>query len=416
MGALDGVRVIDVGVLVQAPQCALLLRDLGAEVVKVELPGFGDQSRWLPVEIGDPRSAYFSACNRGKRSMTLDLRQVAGKEAFLRLVARSDVLVSNFKPGTLDGWGLGYEVLSEVNPGLIVAAGSAFGHRGPDAHREGADLSAQALGGLISTTGRDGEAPTPVAVTICDHIASQNLVAGILAALIARGRTGRGQRVEVSLLGSQIWAQASEYTAYLLTGTVPGRANGGHPLIAGLYGIFPTLDGWIAIVGVAGANRPVFYDVVGRPELFEDPRFNAPLLTHENKAALFAELSVTFATRPTSEWAGLLGAAGLRYAPVRDYADAAADPQVWANEHLVRVPGADGRETTVVASPIWMSDTPTTTATVAPELGQHTEEILLELGYPCPKSPPASDHGSRGTGVGNSPENPGVEDPSGGAG
>ncbi|HSS10654.1 MAG TPA: CoA transferase, partial [Acidimicrobiales bacterium] len=227
MGALDGIRVIEAGLLVQGPQAAATLGAWGADVVKVELPGFGDQSRWLPLTPTDPRSAYFIACNRGKRSVTLDLRSEMGQEAFLRLVEQADVVITNFKPGTMEGWGFGYEEVAVRNPRIIYAAGSTFGAAGPDASREGADLSGQAAGGLISTTGVDGGDPTPIAATIADHIASQNLVAGILAALFARERTGCGQHIETSLVGGQIWAQASEYTAHLLSGQTLGRANRG---------------------------------------------------------------------------------------------------------------------------------------------------------------------------------------------
>ena len=249
-GALDGVRVLEAGLLVQGPQASALLAQFGADVVKVELPFVGDQARWLPAAPGETRSAYFSACNRGKRSVTIDLRSPDGQTVFHRLAATADVVISNFKPGTMDAWGLGDEALRATNPALIYASGSAFGAVGPDAEREGADLSGQAAGGLISATGLDGGEVTPIAATIADHLASQHLAAGVLAALIARGRTGHGQRVDVSLLGSQIWGQASEYTAYLLSGVLPGRPNRGHPLIPALYGIMPTADGWIAIVGV----------------------------------------------------------------------------------------------------------------------------------------------------------------------
>ncbi len=179
-------------------------------------------------------------------------------------------MITNFKPATMDGWGLGYENLAARNPRLVYATGSAFGPIGPDAEREGADLSAQASGGLISATGTDEGEPTTIAVTIADHISSLNLVNGVLAALLARERTGRGQRVDVSLLGSQIWAQASEYTYYLASGELPGRPNRGHPMIPGVYGIVPTADGWIAIVGVTGPNRPSFYGAIGRPDLADD--------------------------------------------------------------------------------------------------------------------------------------------------
>jgi CoA:oxalate CoA-transferase len=375
VGALDGIRVIEAGLLVQGPQAAALLGDWGAEVVKVELPRFGDQARWLPVQPGDSRSAYFIAVNRGKRSVTVDLRRAEGREVFLRLAERADVVISNFKPGTMEEWGLGYEDVSARNPAVIYAAGSTFGPIGPDAVREGADLTGQAAGGLISTTGVDGSEPTPVGATIADHIASQNMVAGILAAMVARSRTGRGQRIDVSLLGGQIWAQASEYTSYLLTGRVAGRANRGNRLIPGLYGIFPTADGWIAIVGVVGAARDRFYQVIGRPELSE--KFPQPLYWAADKAELFPILDAAFSARTTAEWCDALGRAGLRFAPVRDHAEVAADPTVWANEYLVKVDG----DSTVVGTPVRFSDTPARANATWPELGQHTEEVLLEAGY-----------------------------------
>jgi crotonobetainyl-CoA:carnitine CoA-transferase CaiB-like acyl-CoA transferase len=377
-GALHGLRVVEAGLLVQGPQAAATLSDWGAEVVKVELPGFGDQSRWLLLAPDDPRSAYFIACNRGKRSVTIDLRNSSGREVFLRLVETADVVITNFKPGTMEAWGLGYEEVAARNPRVVYAAGSTFGEIGPDAQREGADLSGQAAGGLISTTGMDGGDPTPIGVTIADHIASQNLVGGILAALVARARTGTGQRVATSLLAGQIWAQASEYTAYLLSDRVAGRANRGHPLIAGLYGIFGTMDGWIAIVGVVGRARAIFYETIGAPDLSE--RFPEPFYWAAQKAELFPLLDAIFATRTTEEWCKILSAAGLRHAPVRDHAQVAADPAVWENGYLTNVETSSG-QAAVVASPVHFSHTSARVSATAPELGQHTEEVLLEIGY-----------------------------------
>jgi crotonobetainyl-CoA:carnitine CoA-transferase CaiB-like acyl-CoA transferase len=343
-------------------------------VIKVELPGRGDQSRWLPVQPDDPRSAYFIGCNRGKRSVTLDLRTPDGRDIFLRLAEWADVVITNFTPGTMDRWGLGYEDVAVRNPCVVYAASSAFGFEGTDASREGADLSGQAAGGLISTTGVDGGDVTPVAVTIADHIASQNLVAGILAALVARERTGRGQRVTTSLLGGQIWAQASEITGCMLRGAAAGRSNRGHPLIPGLYGLFRTADGWIAIVGVVGRMRETFFDLVGRPELHE--RFPEQLYWEADKAELFPLLDEAFVAEPTAVWCQRLDAAGVRNAPVRDHAEVIADPNVWANGYLARVEGDD-----LVAAPVSFSDTPAQPSAAIPELGQHTEEVLLELGY-----------------------------------
>jgi crotonobetainyl-CoA:carnitine CoA-transferase CaiB-like acyl-CoA transferase len=380
MGALSGIRVLDLGVLVQAPQAALLLGDMGATVIKVELPGMGDQSRWIPATYGHSESGYWIGCNRGKQSVTIDLRKPEGRDVFLRLADTADVVVSNFKPGTLDEWGLGYEVLAARNPRVIYATGATFGAIGLNAHREGADLAGQAAGGLISTTGVDGGPVTPMGATIADHMSSQHLASGILAALFARVTTGRGQRVDVSLVGGAIWAQASEFSAYLASGKIPGRSNGGHPLINGTYGILATANGHIAVVGVVAAARPAFAKLMGNEALFDDPRFAAPLMSEENKIALLGVLGPMFATKTTDEWMTELRAIGARCAPVRDYAAIVADPDVYENGYLVKVQDPNRGEYTVVGSPLRMSDTPMVPSVRAPELGEHTEEVLLELG------------------------------------
>jgi len=382
MGPLDGVRVLEAGLLIQGPQAALTMQEWGADVVKIELPGFGDQSRWLPLARGDRRSAFFTAYNRGKRSVTVDLRVPRGRDVFLRLVEDADVVITNFKPGTMEEWGLGYADAADRNPLIIYAMGSSFGPAGPDAEREGADLSGQAAGGLISTTGGRGAGPSAIGATIADHISGQNLLSGILAALYARERTGRGQLIETSLLGGQLWAQAGEYTRYLLAGEISGPSGRGHPMIPGIYGLFPTADGWIAIVGTAGPARDLFYRTIGRPDLIE--RFPSLLYFEDDKAELWPILDEVFATRPTGEWCKLLGAAGLRFAPVRDHAEVAADPGVRANGYIATVEDteAGGIPTEVVRPPVRFSDTLLPTARPRPpELGQHTEEVLLQAGY-----------------------------------
>ena len=381
MGALEGIRVVDVGLLVQGPQAGQTLRDLGAEVIKVELPGLGDMARWIPISMEDLRTPYFEACNRGKKSITIDLRITEGANIFRKLVDTADVLVANFKPGTLEAWGLSYEELSKTNPGLIYAMGSTFGPEGKGADREGADLAGQAAGGLISTTGSDGEPPTPVGATIADHIGSMNMTVGILAALFSRNVTGKGQRVDVSLLGGQIYAQASEYTAYLMTEKVPGRSNGGHPLLPMAYGILETADGHIALVGVLPDKRQALYEAAGVPELIEDERFAPIIYTTEIRQELFRLLADGFKAKTTDEWAAILDRIEVRYAPVNDYAQAASDPLVITNNYIVELEDVNGETRRVVGSPIKMSDTPTSPSASAPELGQHTEEVLLELGY-----------------------------------
>ncbi|MGH0031291.1 MAG: CaiB/BaiF CoA transferase family protein [Myxococcota bacterium] len=380
-GALAGLRVLDLGLLVQGPQAALLLADLGADVVTIELPGVGDQARWIPVSMEDRRAPYFVGCNRGKRSVTLDLRVPAGREAFLRLVEGADVVISNFVPGTLERWELGWEVLSRRNPRLVLGSGSSFGPLGPDAGRRGADLAGQAAAGLVRATGHDATDASPVGVTIADHIGSQNLANGVLAALLARERTGRGQHVEVSLLGGLIYAQASEFTYTFLTGRDAPPPAGGHPLIPMLYGVLPTADGAIALVGVPEPQRKAFYAMIGRPELGDDPRFDRPLLTHETRRALFALLADTFREKTTASWETLLREAGVRYAPVRRRSEVARDPGVYANGYLQRIEHPEWGEMPAVGVPIRLSDTPAAPGAVAPELGQHTEEVLLEAGF-----------------------------------
>ena len=379
--ALEGIRVIDMGLLVQGPQAAQLLGDLGADVIKVELPELGDQGRWIPISLQDLRAPFFVGCSRDKRSITLDLRHEAGKEVLFKLVETADVVISNFVPGTLERWGLGYEELAQCNPRVILGTGSTFGPVGNDAKRKGADIAGQASGGLIRATGTGSGDGGPVGVTIADHIASQNLANGVLAALFARERTGRGQRVDVSLLGGQIFAQASEYSYAMMTGQNPEPGSGGHALIPMIYGMLPTQDGQIVIVGVQVPQRAAFFEAIGRPELLENPAYTGLLLAHAQRIALFEELAPTFRQKTTAQWEVILSKGGFRHAAVRSPVDVAADEAVYENGYLQRIEHPEWGEVSAVGSPIRLSDTPARPGQVAPELGQHTEEILQELGY-----------------------------------
>ncbi len=380
-GALEGITVLDIGQLVQGPQAGATLADMGASVIKIELPMVGDLSRWVFCAAEDTRSAYYVACNRGKKGMTLDLRTGEGAGIFLKMVETADIVISNFKPGTLEGWGLGFEDLQRVNPGIILACGSTFGPIGPDAELEGADLAGQCAGGLISTIGYDDTPYTPVGVTIADHIGAQNLLSGVLAALFHRERTGTGQRIEGSLLGGQIWAQASEYTHYLMTDELPGRGHYSHPLLRGVYGIFRTRDGWIGIVGVPPDCREAFFEAVGHPELADDERYQGLLTHREDLTELSERLNPVFGTKTTDEWCAALRALGVRFAPVRDYAEASADPGAWENGYFQQVSDAAGEPRTIVGAPIRMSLTPLQPSGDVPALGQHTDEILARYGF-----------------------------------
>ena len=381
-GALEGIKVLDLSTLVQGPQAAALLHDLGADVIKIELPGVGDLGRVVaPLEEAGGHSAVFIANNRGKRSMTLDLRTESGAAVLKKMVETCDVVLSNFKPGTLEEWGLGYDDLAEVNPQIIWAAGSFLGPFGPEATREGADMVGQAYGGLISTTGDDGGPMTPVGTLVADHCGSQSLAQGVLAALYARERTGKGQRIDVSLVGSQIWLQSTEFTHYGLTGELAGRSNGGHPLVYALYGIFPTLDGYVAIAGCPEHLWPKMVEAVERPDLHDNPRFGSYFATADVRAELREVFTEIFKTRSTEEWCERLAAAEQRFAPVRTHDQVMEDPQSAANNYIVTVDHPDWGETKLVGCPITMSATPTRWGTEVAEIGQHTEEVLLEFGY-----------------------------------
>ena len=379
-GPLAGIKVIDVGLLVQGPQAAALLGDMGAEVIKIELPNFGDQSRYIFLGEGDNRSAYFEACNRGKLGMTLNLSKPEGAEILKKLAIDADVLVSNFSTGTLDEWGLGYEALAKLNPGLIWAAGNTFGPLGEDSQREGADLAAQCAGGLVNTTGCDGDPPSPVGVTIADHIGSLNMVCGILAALHARKTTGRGQKVEVSLLGGQIWAQASEYTHYLMTERLPGRSNFGHPLIRGTYRIYATQDGWLGLIGVPAGSLDELLIALDRADMLVDERLTT-LTTADGQAWFVSQIEQAFAKRTTDHWCETLRKTAVRYARVQSYAEVVGDSNTWENGYFGSATDAEGIERKFVGSPIRMSATALRPGVQAPTLGQHTEEILQNLGY-----------------------------------
>ena len=357
-----------------------MLADLGADVVKIERRDYGDVARVIPISDADRRSAYFFACNRGKRSVALDVTNPAGRDVALRLIATADVMISSFVPGVMERLGLGYETCSALNPRLIYATASALGAEGPDANRKGVDLVGQAVGGLMRTTGQDGEFPTPVGAVIADSAGGMTLTIGILAALLARAQSGRGQQVDASLLGAQIWQQASELSFYLVGGRNGERANRGHAFLPAVYRTFETKDGHLVIAGVTEREREGFVRALGHPELAEQ-RFLSPANGPLDLAAVFARLEPIFRERTTADWCERLGREDQRFAPVNDYAAVANYEQAYANGYLRRIEHPDWGPMSQVGSPISLSDSPAEPGVRAPELGEHTEEVLIEAGY-----------------------------------
>tara|TARA_Y100000817_G_scaffold195995_1_gene153247 strand:- start:540 stop:1727 length:1188 start_codon:yes stop_codon:yes gene_type:complete len=381
VGALSGYRVLDLSILVQGPQAAAMLHDLGAEVTKIELPEVGDLGRWLTVAIDDDRSPYVEANNRGKRSVTLDLRTAGGKRALMRLVEAVDILIHNFVPGTVEEWGIDYDALKKINPSLIYAAGSTFGPEGPNSQREGADMVGQAEGGIVSVTGHDDGHPTIVGAVIGDHFGAQNLITGILAALVHRERTGVGQRIDVSLVGSAIFAQSSEMTYTMLSGKSPGRPNNNHPILRGLVHRCPTSDGYIYLLGIPEHLWNDFALCLDREDLVDDPRFATLVPALEDVETLRTIIDDVFPSRTTEEWEQRLRSAGQRYGRVKTYEEVVSDDTNLANGYIVQVEHPTYGSISVVGNPIGMSETPTRVGVVAPELGEHTEEVLLEAGF-----------------------------------
>ncbi|MDA0815405.1 MAG: CoA transferase [Chloroflexi bacterium] len=385
-GPLDGVRILDLSQWQQGPYATTLLSDLGASVIKVERPGYGDAGRHSlgGYDATHPAPDFF-AHNRGKRGITVDLRHPRGRELALELATSMDVVVSNFRHGIIEQWGLGYEEFRARNPRLIYAYASGTGDRGPEAGRPMFDIVAQALGGIMSVNGEEGTPPTPVGTFMGDQIGAMWLAVGILGALVAREQTGEGQRVDVSLLGAQVALQSFEITHYLFHGELPRRAGRGHPQAGILWNTFPASDGYFAMAGVREDRWSAFADLVGAPELGADPRFDTPAHRNEHRGPLLARLDAIFCTRPVREWMELLATIDIACGPVQDYSQVATDPQVLANEYVREMDHPHMGPIRYVNTPIRFSDTPVVNQGAEPVLGQHTEEVLLELGYDWPQ-------------------------------
>jgi crotonobetainyl-CoA:carnitine CoA-transferase CaiB-like acyl-CoA transferase len=374
-GPLDGIRVLDLTRALAGPYCTMFLGDFGADVVKVEQPQVGDDSRgWGPPFVGT-ESAYFLSINRNKQSITIDLKRSEGIELVRRLAGAADVLIENFRPGTMERFGLGEPQLRALNPRLIYASLSGFGADGPMKDSPGYDLVMQAYGGFMSITGtRDGE-PTKVAVAIIDIVAGLMLGKAIMAALFSRERTGSGQKIDTSLLEAEVACLIPYGSDYLASGKVPGRWGNAHPNIVP-YQTFNTRDGYMVVGAASEGNWHRLCQAIGRPELAGDPRFakNAQRVAHREE--LIATLQGTFRARDTADWLELLSDAGLPCGPVNTIDKVFTDPQVLHRNMLLEVEHPTAGKVRMAGMPVKFSCTPATLRLPPPLLGQHSEAVL----------------------------------------
>ena len=381
MSALAGLKVVDLSHIMAGPACTRMLADMGAEVIKVEKSAGGDDSRRMaPPLIGD-EAAAFLMMNRNKRGIALDLRTEGGKQVLRRLLAKADVVVENYRRGTLAKLGFDYESLRRDNPGLIYCAISGFGRSGPYADRGGFDLIAQAMSGIMSITGSSPEdPPVKCGPPLTDITAGLLATIGILAALRKREETGWGQMVETSLLEAGIIQTYWQSAMTFATGVAPGPLGSAHPLTAP-YQAFPTSDGWIVVGGANQSNWLRLVEVLEAPELAKDPRFldNEQRMAHRKE--LEEELNRRFRTRSCSDWLACLEKAGLPAGPVYDIKQMHEDPQVLAREMVVEVEHTKLGPVKTLGLPIKFSDTPGGPRRGAPLLGEHTHEILREHGF-----------------------------------
>ncbi len=388
-GPLAGIRVLDLSRVLAGPYCAQMLGDAGADVIKVESPAGDDTRAWGPPFLAgcEPQpgrpgdSAYYVSCNRNKRGIVLDLTTPHGQEALCRLVARADVLIENFKPGTMERWGLGYEdVLRPLNPRLVYVNISGYGRTGPDADLPGYDFVAQAVGGLMSITGEPEGDPMKVGVAVTDLTTGMMAAFAVCAALIARQATGRGQRVDLSLLETQVAWLANVGQSYLVSGQPPRRWGNAHPSIVP-YELFHAADRPI-VVGVGNdAQFARFCAVLGRPEWAADERFATNPARLRHRRELVGLIARELRTRPAAEWLAAMRAAGVPSGPVRTIPEVFADPQVLARGMKVECNHPVAGLISLIGIPFKFSDTPATVRRPPPRWGEHTAEVLAEIGY-----------------------------------
>jgi len=391
--ALDGIKVLDLSRVLAGPWCTQILADLGADVVKIERPGVGDDTRtWGPPFVKDAngndsdQASYFTACNRNKRSVTIDMATPDGQALLRQMAAQADVVVENFKTGGLKQYGLDQETLRRANPRLIYCSVTGFGNDGPYAERAGYDLMIQAMTGMMSITGRpDGEpggGPLRVGVALTDIFTGVYASTAILAALQVRHRTGEGQHIDMALLDVGMAILANQASAFLNTGKAPARQGNTHPSLAP-YQDFPTLDGAMLLAIGNNGQFARFCEAAGQPGWASDARFATNTLRVKHRGVLIPMMEELTRTRTTADWVALLEDKAVPCGPINDIAQAFDDAQVKARGLAVTLPRDAGDGITAitgVASPLRLSATPPVLRRAPPALGQHTREVLAELG------------------------------------
>jgi len=375
---LSGIRVLDLTRVLSGPFCTALLGDLGADVLKVEAPE-GDSIRGQGA-MKDGLSTYFAQFNRNKRSIVLDLRTPQGKEVLARLIARSDVLVENFRPGVLARMGFTDERLRELRPSLVTCAINGFGSSGPYRDRPAFDFIAQALSGFMAVNGRADDPPLRSGLPVSDLIAGLYAALAIVAAVRHAQATGQGQAVEVSLTNGLVSFLSYIATNYFASGVVPARSGNDHP-IAAPYGLFPTRDGQIAIAPPDDAFFGRLADALGMPGLKDDPLYRTQIDRVANRARINAIVGGALAANTTAHWVETLNKASVPCGPVLDVAQVFQDPQVLAQEMVMDVEHPGRGLIRMLGFPMKLSATPCAVRRTAPELGEHGEEVLAELGY-----------------------------------
>lgn len=378
-GPLSSVTVLDLTWVLAGPFASMVLCDLGADVIKVERPPFGDVARTTGPYI-DHQSAYFFSVNRGKRSICLDLKKPAGRDLFLRLVEKADVVMENFTPGTMDALGLDYAVLSARNPRIIYAATSGFGQTGPDRGRPALDIIVQGMGGIMSITGEPGGPPVRPGNSQGDITAGLYTAIGVLGALHEREASGRGQMLDISMLDCQIAVLENAFARYFATGEPPRAIGTRHPLTTP-FQAFPTGDGWIVIAISWGIENQweLFCVTIDRADLIDDPRFETPGLRTRHHDVLEPVLNEALRRKTTAEWLREFDAIGLPCGPLNDIPHAAEHPQVKARGMLVDVSHPSGVTLRIPDTPVKLNRTPGGIQGPPPACGEHTDEVLSAL-------------------------------------